>query len=230
VVFQNPVLNLALTSDLPSTANQAVFDFMRSGGPRPRIAWVPPFTEIGRELFPAAQELFEAYGFSDLEFCDIDEEPNEEQLARLDQYDVIYLTGGDPIGFRRNILRAGLPGRLRQYLTTGRLIVAASGGSMQLTKNVSLFRLLTAALDEVFENRGEYDALGVVDYEILPHLNRFEPSFLEIVRRYSERVAHDVIGLADGAAVLHQSSDNYWCVGRAMRFHSGVTTPIDTAV
>ena len=229
MVFRGPVLNLALTSDLPSTANQVVFDFMRSGVQRPRIGWIPPFTEMGREHFPAAQELFEAYGFSDLEFCDIDQEPDKEQLARLDQYDVIYLTGGDPIGFRRNILRAGLPERLRQYLTTGRLIVAASGGSMQLTKNVSLFRLLTATLDEVFANRGEYEALGVVDYEILPHLNRFEPSFLETVRRYSKRVAHDVIGLTDGAAVLHRSSGDYWCVGQATRFHSGVMTAIDTA-
>ena len=228
MVFRSSVFNLVLTSDLPSTANQAVFEFMRSGNPCPRIAWIPPFTVMGHEHFPGSQVLFEAHGFSDLEYCDIDNEPNEEQLVHLDQYDVIYLTGGDPIGFRRNILRVGLAGGLRQYLTTGRLIVAASGGSMQLTKNVSLFRLLTAALDEVFENRGEYEALGVVDYEILPHLNRFEPSFLEVVRHYSERVDHDVIGLADGAAVLHRSSDNYWCVGQATRFHSGVLTAIET--
>lgn len=230
MAFRSPLLNLALTSDLPSTANQVVFDFMRSGNPSPRIAWIPPFTEMGHELFPSAQALFGTYGFSNLEYCDIDEEPNKEQLARLDQYDIIYLTGGDPIGFRRNILRVGLAGQLRQYLATGRLIVAASGGSMQLTKNVSLFRLLTTTLEAVFENRDEYEALDVVGYEILPHLNRFQPSFLETVRRYSEQVDHDVIGLADGAAVLHQSRDNYWCVGQATRFHSGVMTPIETVI
>ncbi len=227
--FRSLVMNLALTSDLPSTAIQVVFDFMRRGSPSPRIAWIPPFTGMGREYFPAAQESFEAHGFSAIEYCDIDEEPDEDQLARLDRYDVIYLTGGDPLGFRRNILRVGLAGLLRQYLTTGRLIVAASGGSQQLTKNVSLFRLLTATLDEVFKDRSEYEALGFVDYEILPHLNRFEPSFLEMVRRYSERVDHDVIGLADGAAVLHRSSEDYGCVGQATRFHRGVMTPIDAA-
>lgn len=229
MVFRSSVLNLALTSDLPSTANQVVFDFMRSGNPHPRIAWVPPFTEMGHKLFPASQELFRTYGFSNLEYCDIDDEQKEEQLAHLDQYEIIYLTGGDPLGFRRNIIRIGLAEKLKQYLTTGRMIVAASGGSMQLTKNVSLFRLLNVALDEVFENRSEYEALGLVEYEILPHMNRFEPSFLEMVLRYSERVNHDVIGLADGAAVLHRSRGNYWCVGQATRFHSGVMTPIETA-
>jgi peptidase E len=220
-------MNFALTSDLPATANQAVFDFMRGGGPRPRIAWIPPFTKMGRERFPLAQQLFGAHGFPDLEYCDIDEEPNQEQLARLDEYEVVYLTGGDPIGFRRNILRTGLDRRLRECLAAGRLIVGASGGSLQFTKNLSLFRLLNVALDEVIANHGEYEALGVADYEILPHLNRFEPAFLETVRRYSERITHDVIGLADGAAILHRGVDKYSCAGRAERFHNGALTRIE---
>lgn len=219
-------MNLALTSDLPSTPNQAVFDRMRRSSPRPRIAWMPPFTATGRERFPAAKELFESYGFSELEYCDIDQEPNDAQLAHLDQYDVVYLTGGDPIAFRRNVLRAGLPALLKNYLAAGRLIVAASGGSMLFTKNVSVFRLLSVPLEEVVATRGEHEALGLVDYEILPHMNRLESSFLETVRRYSEHLAHDVIALADGAAVLHAEDHDYRCVGQAARFRNGVLTPI----
>ncbi len=200
---------------------------MRSGTPRPRIAWIPPFSAMGRERFPAACELFASYGFPDVDYCDIDEEIADEQLARLNQYDVIYLTGGDPIGFRRNILRAGLASRLRECIAAGRMIVGASGGSLQLTKNLSLFRLLSAPLDEVCGDRAEHEALGVVDYELLPHLNRFEAPFLDTVRRYSERVPHDIIALADGAALLHMSSSDYRCVGRAARFRNGVMSPIE---
>jgi dipeptidase E len=203
---------------------------MRSGNPHPRIAWVPPFTDMSHKLFSVSQELFRTYGFSNLEYCDINDEQKEEQLAHLDQYDILYLTGGDPLEFRHNIIRAGLVEKLQRYLTAGRMIVAASGGSMQFTKNVSLFRLLNVALDEVLEKRSEYEAIGVVDYEILPHLNRFEPSFLEIVRRYSEFVDNDVIGLADGAAILYWSSDKYKCIGKMTRFHKGVMTSIDTEV
>jgi hypothetical protein len=65
-----------------------------------------------------------------------------------------------------------------------------------------------------------------VDYELLPHLNRFEAPFLETVRRYSERVPHDIIALADGAAVLHMSSGGYRSVGPAARFRNGVMSPI----
>jgi len=183
---------------------------------------------MGHERFPAAKELFEAHGFPDLEYCDIDKEPDERQLARLDRYDILYLTGGDPIGFRLSIQRVELPTRLRQFLADGGLIVGASGGSMQLTKNVSLFRLLTESLEEVFENRDEYEGLGFVGYEILPHLNRLDTSFLETVQRYSERVPHDVIALADGAAVVHNGDQNYRCIGQAKIFRRGVWTPIET--
>jgi hypothetical protein len=106
-------MNIALTSDLPSSANQAVFDLMRSRHSHPRIAWIAPFTRTGREHFPVAQGQFATYGFSNLEYCDIDEQPNEMQLVTLNQYDVIYLSGGDPIVFRQNIIRSGLATQLR---------------------------------------------------------------------------------------------------------------------
>jgi len=62
---------------------------------------------------------------------------------------------------------------------------------------------------------------------IAAHLNRLEASFLETVRRYSERVGHDVIALADGAAVLHTGGDDYTCVGEAALFRQGARTPIE---
>jgi peptidase E len=221
-------LNLALTSDFPSTGNQAILNCMRARSSRPRIAWIPPFSAAGRERFLVSQRLFESYGFTDLDFCDIDEEPNEEQLNHLDRYDVIYLSGGDPVGFRRNMLRTRLDEYLGEYLEAGGLIVAANGGSMQFTKNISLYRLLTMPLDEVVLSFCEYAALGIVKCEILPHLNRFESSFLERVGRYSERIPHDVLAIADGAALIHADGDRYRCVGQVIKYRDGVISSIET--
>jgi dipeptidase E len=214
-------LNIALTSDLPSSANQTVFDFMRNRHSHPRIAWIAPFTSTGHKYFPVAQEQFAGHGFSNLEYCDVDEEPNERQLALLDRYDVIYLPGGDAIRFRQNILKSGLSTHLRKALAAGCLVVAASGGSMQLTKNVSLFRLLSTSLDKVLADHHQYEALGIVEYEILPHFDRLESSFLEKVCSYSEQLGHDVIGLADGAALLYMNTDDYSCAGQVTRFRKG---------
>ena len=100
---------------------------------------------------------------------------------------------------------------------------------MQLTKNVSLFRLVNNPLEKVLAERKEYDALGIVEYEVLPHLDRLASSFLEKVRRYSERMDHDVIGLADGAALLCISIDKYFCDGLVTRFRKGEVKLIETA-
>lgn len=220
-------MKLILTSDLPLTSNDRIFAWMRATTARPRIAWIPPFTDSDRKRFSQAQTRFATHGFDALEYCNIDEETNSLQLSQLTDYDIVYLSGGDPLRFRHNILRSGVAERLRECLTAGRLVVAASGGSMQLTPNVSLFRLRNATIDDVLANRAAYTALGVVTYEIVPHLNRCEPTFLEQVRCYSERVDHDVIGLADGAALLHTSQTDYQCVGQVQRFRKGVVNAME---
>lgn len=219
-------MNLVLTSDLPSTANEVIFDLIRGKGMPSKIAWIPPITDRDRKRFTRAQTLFEFHRVVGLEYCDIDEEADETQLSRLDEYDIIYLSGGDPIAFRRNILRVGLPVMLQRCFDAGRLVVAASGGSMQFTKNLSLFRLQGATLDQVLAERGDYEALGTVPYELLPHLNRLDAKFLETVRLYSERVSYDIIALADGAAILHTRPDEYHCVGEAARFRKGIVVPV----
>lgn len=219
-------MKLALTSDFPSTGNDHAIDWMRATSARPRIAWIPPSTASTRERFVQAQARFSAHGFDHLEYCDIDEEADPIQLSQLAAYDIIYLAGGDPITFRHNVLRTKLSGRLQQCLDAGRLLLAASGGSMQLTQNISLFRLLTGTIDEVLVNRADYAALGMVAYEILPHLNTFDASFLERVRRYSAGIDHDIIALYDGAAVLHTSQEHYQCVGHVERFRNGAITSI----
>lgn len=192
------------------------------------MAWVPPLTATGRERFDAAQAQFRSLGIARLEFCDIDEQPDERQLSQLDRFDVVYFTGGDPLVFRRNIERSGIARGIEKCLAAGRLIVAASGGAMQFTKNLSLYRLLSTPIDTVVAERDAFAGLGIVPYELLPHLNRLDAPFLDKVQRYSERVGGDVVALDDGAAMIHVQADTR-CIGHGMRFRGGVATAVETA-
>jgi peptidase E len=219
-------MNLILTSDFPRSAPSAVIDRLRAHHASPRIAWIAPDTPGGLTHFDLARERFAALGFDQLEHCDIDQDKDEVQLAYLYEFDIVYLSGGDPVLFRYNMLRAGLGGRLRQAASAGRLIVAASGGAMLLTPNVSLHRLLSEPLDTVMETRGRFDTLGAVPYEVLPHINRSEPEFLERVREYSARIAHDIIGIADGGAVFPAAGGSFAHAGEVVRFHRGERQPV----
>src|SRR5262245_36260486 len=96
---------LILTSNFPSTPIEAVVDRIRQTASEPRVAWIPPSTITGRVRFQVAEEIWQSFGVSSLEYCDIDEAPDPSQLHTLPEYDVVYLTGGEPIGFRDNVRR-----------------------------------------------------------------------------------------------------------------------------
>ncbi len=219
------MFNLALTSDFPSTPNEAVAARLRATAPSPRVAWVAPQSSLAaRTRFLTAQLTFRFLGVDRLEYCAID---TDADSIHLDQYDAVYLTGGDPLLFQRNIHRVNLASRLRNFMEGSRLVVAASGGAMQLTANVSLFRLQASAMDEVLGSLVGHEGLHIVPYEILPHLNRHDDSFLEKVRRYSESVPHSIFALADGAAIVYVAGTPA-ITGKAARFLRGVRQEIDS--
>lgn len=80
----------------------------------------------------------------------------------------MYLSGGDPVVFRQNLRDSGYDAAIGTFAQTGRLIVGASGGAMQLTRNVPVYRLLSRSIDEVVAAHAQFDGLGLVDYELLP--------------------------------------------------------------
>lgn len=147
------------------------------------------------------------------------------QLARLHEYDVIYLTGGDPPAFRENLVRSGVGSRLRECAELGCVLVGASAGAMQMTSNVSLFRLIESSVDEVVATLEGNAGLGLVNYELLPHFNRLDSEFLDKVRLYSERVPHDILAIPDGVALLHSDTSFTW-TAPVVRIRRGELAPL----
>ena len=76
-------MNVILTSDFPSSAHPRVVERMKAVAPQPRIAWVAPDSADGHAHFDHASARFAELGFDQLEYCDIDEEKDDVQLAYL---------------------------------------------------------------------------------------------------------------------------------------------------
>jgi len=210
---------LIVTSNFPADAAPRLVERLQAVAAAPRIAWIAPQTEGGRANYEQAVASFSHLGFTQLEYCDIDREKDDVQLAFLHEFDIIYLSGGDPIAFRYHLLRAGLGGRLRQALAAGCVIVTASGGSLLLTPNVSVHRLRSESLGAVLATRARYDALSLVEYELLPHLNCCDEALIGSVQRYAATTAQEVIGLPDGSALLHETpAAGFDAIGENRRF------------
>lgn len=215
-------MNLILTSDFPSSLNADLVARLPAWGRGARVAWIAPAPSSRLIHFPRARWRFRSIGIRNLEFVDAGA-PGPEQ-GELTNFDAIYLSGGDPIRFRRRLADSGLGDQIREFAGTGRPVIAASGGAMQLTGNVSLYRLLSVPLARVVSERDSFQALGLAEFEILPHLNRHDHRFLDLVSRYSAAVDPDVIALEDGAAILCSGTAVPQCIGRAVCYRRGAAT------
>ena len=214
-------MRLILTSDFPATRNARVVEALGSAGEDLRIAWICAETDASGATFAAAEEQFASLGFTEVELVDIDEDLDEVQIAYLHEYDVVYVGGTDPLRMRYNAHRSGLSGRLRRCAAAGRLIIGDGAGALLLTPNVSLYRLQHESIDAVLATRAAWNALGAVDYELLPHRDRWDATFMDKLREYSARVDNDIVTLADGGAILHGDRTGPTIDGAVTRFRKG---------
>jgi peptidase E len=213
-------VDLILTSDFPSSLSPEVIARLHACGARARVASIAPGASSRLVHLPLARRRFRSCGVIHLEFVDAGA-PRPELHDLAERFDAIYLSGGNPLLFRQRLEDSGLGEQVRAFAATDRPVIAASGGAMQLTPNVSLYRLLSASPERVLSERASFDALGLTSFEILPHLNRHDSSFLDLVARYSERLDRDVIALADGAAVVCRDGRVSQCIGRVVRYSNG---------
>lgn len=220
--------NVILTSDFPSNPHASIVDRIRAVGRNPRVAWIAPDSATRRIRFLAARYSFSTLGLGSISNVElVQASPPRRRLAN--DYDVVYLSGGSPVPFRANLAKSGLDSRLADFVADGGLVVAASGGAMQLTQNLSLYRLLTSDVEDVVATRPAYEGLGVVDVEFLPHLNRHASSFMAKVQQYSETVPNDIVALEDGGALWWGDQDKISYVGRGIRLRHGVASPLEAA-
>ena len=194
-------MRVVLTSNFPRPGNERVADYLRAIEGLSSIAWCAALPDAAR--FAEAQAEFSAYGFDDV------------RLFSPDAASAIYLSGGDPLAFRAALRQSPLPA---QPFAT---LVGASGGAMQLTPNLSLFRLMHFDVGLVLEQREEHAAMGLVPFEILPHHDRQTPELLAAVRQYSASIDNDIWCLADAAAVVREADGSIVCLGDARCLRGG---------
>ncbi|PLT30749.1 Type 1 glutamine amidotransferase-like domain-containing protein [Peribacillus deserti] len=62
--------------------------------------------------------------------------------------DIIHLSAGNPIEFRRAIKKREMEEALRTYFNQGGIIAGVSGGAVQLGKSAKLFQMFIGNSDE----------------------------------------------------------------------------------
>jgi len=153
---------------------------------------------------PSIIEVMKTCGY-DCEFYDIE----YDEPKKLLDFDLIYIIGGNPFYLLNQIKTKKFESVFCELYNKGIPLVGVSAGSMVFTNNINIVNLLDDRLNQGI-GLDNFNALGLVDFEICPHYgmfrNRFD-SFDEIIGQYIKEVNPTFYTINDGGAIFVNQGD-----------------------
>jgi dipeptidase E len=194
--------------------------------PNPKIGYIPSCGDKERIYFRENCEYYRKLGFENFFFFDLDVEFENSTTDELLSCDLIHFSGGDPIYFNKNIKEKNFIDVFRNYVEQGGILVGVSGGGLQFTKTVAIYQSFIGDVDRM--DQADYfalSALNMVDFEFLPHYNRWDEIFISKVKSYSIKFDSLIYAVRDGDGILIRN-DQIVFVGNGVKIENGLITPI----
>jgi dipeptidase E len=162
-----------------------------------KVGYIPSTQDKDKKYFRTKVDYYQNYGIADIMFFDLYGEFTSININKLMECDIIHLSAGNPIEFRKAITNRKMEQVLWDYYHSGGIIVGVSGGALQLGQSTALFHLFKGS-DSVESS----DALKMVNFEFLPHYNRWNNDFKQKVLAYSKRTGTRILCVNDGDGVI----------------------------
>jgi len=195
--------------------------------PNARIGYVPSGGDKERKYYQKICEHYKKLGFEDFLFFDLDDEFDPSAIDELLACDIIHLSAGDPIYFIHNISRRNFDNILRHYVAQGGILVGVSGGSLQLTKTVAIYRAFIGSLSDITdEDYVGLSALNLVGFEFLPHYNRWNQEFIDTIKAYSAKFSCLIYACRDGDGIV-VNDNNLEFIGDVVKIENGILISSD---
>lgn len=161
-----------------------------------KIAYIPSTEDKEREYFNLKAEYYRHYGVRNLMFFDLYNDFDSTKIDELLQCDIIHLSAGNPIELRQALKRRKMDEQLSMYFDQGGVFAGVSAGAVQFGKSTKLFQLYANDFSDPLE------ALQFVDFEFLPHYNRWNEDFKKQVKDYARTTGTTVYAGNDGDGLI----------------------------
>ena len=112
----------------------------------------------------------------------------DEASARISDADCVFIEGGNTFFLLQELRRTGIDKVVLEHIDKGKIYIGASAGSMIVSKNIEYVRHMDKP-SVAPELNGDFSALSVVDFCIVPHCTNFpfKKAAEKIVNEYSEK-------------------------------------------
>ena len=192
-----------------------------------KVGYIPSCGDKKRIYYKKFCEHYKRLGLKNHRFFDLDYEYEELRIDELLSCEIIHLSAGDPIYFNQNMKRRNFLDVLRGFVDQGGILVGVSGGGLQMSRTVAIYKAFIGNLeditDEVYEG---LSALDLVDFEYLPHFNRWDQDFLDTVKAYSEEFSCLIYACRDGDGILVNDKKLEF-IGEVIKIENGIVMSLE---
>ncbi len=98
----------------------------------------------------------------------------------IDDYDIIYMMGGNTIYLLDMVRKYNFGEVIKDFINKGKIYIGSSAGSQIIGSTIEL----GAKYENNFINMTDFTALGIVNKEIIPHVNKKEISNNNLILLY----------------------------------------------
>ncbi|SMD18953.1 Type 1 glutamine amidotransferase-like domain-containing protein [Rhizobium sp. RU36D] len=182
-----------------------------------RIGYIPSGPDPDRRFVADRRRYYAKYGLEIAVVYDLDVPQTPDDLASLLSCDALHLSGGHTMGFLTRLRRAGMIDVLREYASSGGLLVGTSAGAILMTPTIAVDALFSGGRPEEVR---EGDALGLVPFEFFPHCDA-KPSYLTQLLSYSTVTPRPIMAVRDGDGIVVAAGIAH-CVGGAILIKDGM--------
>lgn len=125
----------------------------------------------------------------------------EEIKDKIIISDMIYVAGGNTFFLLDKLRKTGADKLIIEQIHNGKPYIGESAGSMILSANIEYVSLMDSP-KVASELNGEYDALAITEFSIVPHANNapFKNVVKKIVQTYSDN--YNLILISNNQAIM----------------------------
>mgnify|MGYP002382208617 CR=1 FL=1 len=206
-----PMSKLLLTAKaFASEAFNAICHIWRAGLPHAARAAVittasAEWKERNRNAI-AAHHALAQLGFSDPDYIDIE----FQAAAQLNDYHLIYISGGNPFYLLYQLKQSGADEVLRKLYCQGVYLIGCSAGAVVLGPDIRVITYFDTESNRM--GLTDFAAVGIVPFSILPHVNRLRTQYIDFdvrVQNIRRALGHEVVLLADEQSLLLEDGVRY---------------------
>lgn len=165
----------------------------------PTVGLIEHTTDKEEKYYRKNVDFYNKLGINSFLRFDLDERYDKRLQEELFKCHIIQLPGGNTYHFLSMLKKRNLMDKLRDFAEKGGILVGVSAGALIFSPTIGSAQFG----DENEEGLQDLSALGLVNFEMMPHWNRWS-SYLPQLQKYSRNNNVTIYTASDGEGIVIQ--------------------------